>query len=151
MTERWMIGALAGAFLLAVLLIRGLKRIRRMHPLPMDEMEGREFEEYCADLLEGAGFAGVMVTPASRDFGADILCEKDGVTYAVQCKCYDAPVGVSAVQEAYAGKDFYGRMVAVVMTNQYFTDPAAEMAHRLRVLLWDRDVVESLAGTQNAG
>lgn len=118
------------------------KRSRR--PLIVDEMEGHEFEHYCADLLREKGFLEVEVTGGSRDFGVDILAEKDGVTYAIQCKCYTAPVGVSAVQEAYAGRDFYDRMVGAVLTNQYFTAPAVEAAKKLKILLWDRGYLEGM-------
>ncbi len=85
------------------------------------------------------------VTKGSGDFGVDILMSKGEVTYAVQCKCYDKPIGVKAVQEVYAGKDYYERMIGVVMTNQYFTQPARELASGLRVILWDRDRLKNLA------
>ena len=129
---------LVGAFLAAR---RFLKRYRASC---MDEMEGHDFEYYCAELLRKQGFLDVEVTKGSGDFGIDILAEKDGITYAVQCKCYTAPVGVSAVQEVYAGKDYYDRMVAAVMTNQYFTEPAVKAAKKLKVLLWDRGYLEEL-------
>lgn len=132
--------AIAGIVAMFVLL---LKR-RRYRPLFVDEMEGHEFEFYCADLLRDRGFAEVEVTSGSRDFGVDILAEKDGVTYAIQCKCYTTPVGVSAVQEVYAGRDYYGCMVGVVLTNQYFTEPAVDMAKKLQILLWDRGYLESM-------
>ena len=32
-------------------------------------------------------------------------------------------------------------MVAVVMTNQYFSKPATEFAKKLNVILWDGDTV----------
>ena len=119
-----------------------------IHPepkeLPMDEMEGHDFEYYCADLLKASGFLEVEVTKGSGDFGADILAEKDGVTYAFQCKCYDKPIGVKAIQEIYAGRDYYGRMVGVVMTNQYFTQPAVELASRLNIMLWDRGYLDNM-------
>ncbi len=118
---------------------------RKPRELPMDEMEGHDFEYYCADLLKDNGFLEVEVTKGSGDFGADILAEKDGITYAVQCKCYDKPIGVKAVQEIYAGRDFYGRMVGVVMTNQYFTQPAVDMAQKLNIMLWDRDYIEDMS------
>ena len=51
---------------------------------------------------------------------------------------------MKAVQEAYAGRDFYDRMVGCVLTNQYFTKPAAEAARKLKILLWDRDFLQSL-------
>ena len=89
----------------------------------LDAMEGHDFEYFCADLLEDHGFKSVEVTRGSGDYGVDVLAEKEGVTYAVQCKRYDGPVGVKAVQEAYAGRDYYDRMVGAVMTNQYFTEP----------------------------
>lgn len=113
-------------------------------PLPVDEMNGLEFEKFCAHLLEKKGFIDVNITKASGDFGVDILAEKDGVTYAIQCKCYADPVGVKAIQEAFAGREYYDRMVGVVLTNQYFTTPAVEAAKKLKILLWDRGYLESM-------
>lgn len=110
----------------------------------LDEMEGLDFEYYCAELLKYHGFVDVEVTRGSGDYGIDILAEKDGVTYAIQCKRYHAPVGVKAVQEAYAGRDYYDRMVGCVLTNQYFTQPAVEAAKKLKILLWDRGYLESM-------
>ena len=107
-------------------------------------MEGHEFEHYCAGLLQKKGFIDVEVTKGSGDYGVDILAEKDGVTYAIQCKCYTAPIGVKAIQEAYAGRDYYDRMVGAVLTNQYFTTPAVEAAKKLKILLWDRGYLESM-------
>ncbi len=109
-----------------------------------DLMEGRDFEFFCADLLKKRGFIDVEVTKGSGDNGVDILAEKDGVSYAIQCKRYEEPVGVKAVQEAYAGRDYYDRMVGVVMSNQYFTKGATEMARKLKILLWDRGYLEEM-------
>ena len=55
------------------------------------------------------------------------------------------PGGVKAVQEAYAGRDYYDRMVGAVLTNQYFTQPAVEAAQKLKILLWDRGYLEDMA------
>lgn len=120
------------------------QRARRRRPEEFDLMEGRDFEHYCAELLRRRGFQEVEVTKGSGDYGIDILAEKDGVTYAVQCKRYAAPVGVKAVQEAYAGRDYYDRMVGAVLTNQYFTQPAVEAARKLKILLWDRGYLEGM-------
>lgn len=141
----WYIGILAAAvaaLAAAALLIR--HAVRRRRSGDMDLMEGHEFEYYCADLLRRAGFLEVEVTRGSGDYGIDILAERDGVTYAIQCKRYDGPVGVKAVQEAYAGRDYYDRMVGAVMTNQYFTRPAVEVAQKLKILLWDRGYLDSM-------
>ena len=118
---------------------------RRRYTDAFEDMDGHEFEYFCADLLEQRGFVEVEVTRGSGDYGIDILAEKDGVTYAVQCKRYTAPVGVKAIQEAYAGRDYYDRMVGAVLTNQYFTQPAVDAARKLKILLWDRDYLEDLA------
>ena len=142
------IGALI--VLLATLIVTIVKKIRN-RPLPMDEMEGHDFEYYCADILKERGFLEVEVTKGSGDFGADILAEKDGVTYAIQCKCYDKPIGVKAVQEVYAGRDYYDRMVGVVMTNQYFTQPAVELARKLNIMLWDRGYVDAMTDEDKKG
>lgn len=121
-----------------------LLRSKRENPGDIDLMEGHDFEYFCAELLRKHGFLEVEVTKGSRDYGIDILAEKDGVTYAIQCKCYGAPVGVKAVQEAYAGRDYYDRMVGAVLTNQYFTAPAVEAAKKLKILLWDRGYLDSM-------
>ena len=117
---------------------------RRRYTDAFEDMDGHEFEYFCADLLEQRGFVEVEVTRGSGDYGIDILAEKDGVTYAVQCKRYTAPVGVKAIQEAYAGRDYYDRMVGAVMTNQYFTAPAVEAAKKLKILPWDGGYLESM-------
>ncbi len=139
-----MILCLFAAMILAA--VWHMRKKRRRRPLIVDEMEGHDFEYYCADLLKERGFLEVEVTKGSGDYGVDILAEKDGVTYAIQCKCYSAPVGVAAVQEAYAGRDYYDRMVGAVLTNQYFTAPAVEAAKKLKILLWDRGYMEELMG-----
>ena len=110
----------------------------------LDEMDGFDFEYYCADLLADNGFVDIQVTRSSGDYGIDILAEKDGVTYAIQCKRYTGLVGVKAVQEAYAGRDYYDRMVGAVLTNQYFTKPAVQAARKLKILLWDRDYIQAM-------
>lgn len=135
-------------FLLAVLII-GIFLLTRNYRKKcevkeLDEMEGHDFEYYCADLLKKRGFVDVMVTKGSGDYGVDVLAEKDGVTYGIQCKAYATPVGVKAVQEAYAGKEYYDRMVGAVLTNQYFTKPAVEAAKKLKILLWDRGYLDSM-------
>ena len=121
-----------------------LVRAKRKKPDDIDLMEGHDFEYFCADLLRRRGFQEVEVTKGSGDYGIDILAEKEGITYAIQCKCYAAPVGVKAVQEAYAGRDYYDCMVGAVLTNQYFTTPAVEAAKKLKILLWDRGYLESM-------
>jgi len=95
-------------------------------------------------LIKNQVFLKEKKTSGSGDFGVDILAEKEGVTYAVQCKRYNGQVGVDAVLRTYAGRDYYGCMVGAVMTNQYFTAPAVEAAKKLHILLWDRGYVDGI-------
>lgn len=139
-----LISAIAVISLMAVITLIHIMKRKTGGPSPIDEMKGRDFEQFCAELLKERGFVEVEVTKGSGDYGIDILAEKDGVTYAIQCKRYDSPVGVKAIQEAYAGRDYYDRMVGAVLTNQYFTAPAVEAAKKLKILLWDRGYLDSM-------
>lgn len=104
-----------------------------------DNMEGHQFEYFCADLLRKNGFINVEVTQGSGDYGIDVLAEKDEIKYAIQCKCYSKNISNTAVQEAHSGKDIYNCDVGVVMTNRYFTKSAIETAKKHKIKLWNRD------------
>lgn len=139
------LAAVAGIVLIVAAGVVLCGRFRRnARARELDSMDGLDFEYYCADLLSGSGFSDVRVTRSSGDYGIDILAEKDGVTYAIQCKRYTGPVGVKAVQEAYAGRDYYDRMVGAVLTNQYFTKSAVQAAAKLKILLWDRGYIQAM-------
>ena len=110
----------------------------------MDAMDGWEFEEYAARLLRLNGFHHVEVTRGSKDQGVDILAMRDGESYAIQCKHYEGKVPNKAVQEAYAGAQFYGCDVAVVLTNSYFSPSALELGDSIGVELWDRETLRRM-------
>lgn len=111
--------------------------------LRVDNMEGLDFEFWCADLLRKIGFSGVEVTRGSGDQGVDVLAEKDGIHYAIQCKCYSSDLGNKPVQEVNTGKAVYHCQIGAVMTNRHFTAGAKEAAQATGVLLWDRDWIQS--------
>ena len=100
-------------------------------------LDGPEFEAYVALVLGDNGFKHVEITKGSGDQGVDILAERGGKTYAVQCKNYEGAVGNFAVQEAYAGAQFYGCDVAAVICPGTFTKGAKELAESTGVVLWD--------------
>ncbi len=118
---------------------RWRKERRRFRRADYDDMDGWEFEEYVGELLVKDGYIHVEVTRGSGDQGVDVLAERDGVSYAIQCKHYQAKISNKAVQEAYAGAEFYGCDVPVVVTNSYFTPSAEELADEIGVELWDRE------------
>jgi hypothetical protein len=110
----------------------------------IDQMEGHEFEQFCADLLRKNGFDDVVVTQGSGDQGIDILAWRDGIKYGIQCKCYSSEVGNKAVQEAFAGKTYYQCHIGIVLTNRYFTRSAKDLAQTNSIVLWDRDKLISM-------
>ena len=113
-----------------------------------DYMEGYDFEYFCAELLKKNGFSDVKVTQGSGDQGIDILANKDGIKYGIQCKCYSSDIGNKAVQEVFSGKTFYNCHVGVVLTNRYFTASARELAKKNGILLWDRDKLNEMIEKQ---
>ncbi len=126
---------------------RKSKRIRRRHYsiFSIDSIsDGHDFEYVVADLLKGVGFYNVQVTVGSGDYGIDVVGWYDGASYAIQCKKYSGKVGVAAVQEAYAGRSYYGCNYAMVITNNYFTPAAIKLAKSTGVILWDRNNVKRL-------
>lgn len=125
-------------------LYRRIREKRQFRKADFDLMDGWEFEEYVAELLVRNGYHNVEVTRGSGDQGVDILAEKDGVTYALQCKHYTSKISNKAVQEAYAGARFYGCDVPVVLTNSYFYPSALELGEEIGVELWDREILKGL-------
>ena len=125
-----------------------------LEPLPeldkIDAMDGREFELFTGTLLRGNGFENVNVTQASYDFGVDVIAEKDDIKYAIQCKRYNGPIGVSAVQEVIASKSLHDCHVACVLTNSSFTPAAIELAKKNLVILWDRNKLQKFIDKANS-
>lgn len=102
------------------------------------DINGIEFEKMCKTLLIANDFTNVEVTPASGDYGADVIAYKNDVKYAIQCKMYSKPVGVKAVQEVIGSKYMYNCHVGVVLTNNFFTHQAKKLAEINNILLWDK-------------
>jgi len=109
-----------------------------------DAMDGHDFERFSAELLMKNGYINVKATVGSGDFGADVLAERDGIKYAIQCKREKENIGNKAVQEALSGKVHYKAHIGAVMTNQYFTTSAKKQAESSGIILWDRAHIEKL-------
>ena len=138
---------LKGIGMMLLLLLRGIAypfgrlwRLlvgRRNRAARCMRLTGFEFEEYMAQVLKDNGFRHVEVTVECGDQGVDILAVRNGKTYAIQCKNYVDLVGNKAVQEAYAGAQYYGCDIPVVVCPTDFTIPARELAESTGVELWD--------------
>ena len=112
-------------------------------------MSGEEFEEYVYEILKRIGYKHIRLTQKSGDYGVDILATYKGIHYAFQCKYYSKPVGVSAVQQAYSGCEYYDYDEAVVVTNQTFTRQAHALAMRNGVILWDGEKLNQMRRLAN--
>ena len=133
------------AFLLLLTLVHRIRRKKHYYSLAyIDRLEGVAFERYIAEILPLCGYDDIRTTPASRDFGVDILANKDGESTAFQCKRYASAVGLSAIQEVFTGMAFYNTDRAVVVSNARFTDNARLLADTIGVELWDRDTLSAL-------
>ena len=107
----------------------------------IDLMTSTEFEEFIALLFKKMGYSS-QVTKQSGDQGIDVIAIKNNTRIGIQAKCYSNAVGNAAVQEAVAGKSFYNCDKTVVVTNNYFTTAAIELAQANNVILWNRDLLK---------
>lgn len=105
----------------------------------VSQMSGLEYENWCAaQLVKKKGFRSATVTPASGDYGADIIAvDKQGQRWVIQCKKYSKNVDNTAVQEAVAAKAHYKADRAAVMTNKELTKKARELAWENAVELFE--------------
>lgn len=120
------------------------KQKRRISKYTIDDvdlMTGAEFEEFVGLLFKKMGYSS-QVTKQSGDQGLDVIASKNGTKIGIQAKCYSNTVGNSAVQEAVAGKSFYNCDKVIVITNNYFTPAAEELAQSNNVVLWNRDMLK---------
>jgi HJR/Mrr/RecB family endonuclease len=83
-------------------------------------------------------------TKLSGDQGADLVVVKFGIKTVIQAKCYSGTVGNYAVQEIFAACSLYGAHRGVVVTNNYFTPAAIELAAANNIELTNREGLEEL-------
>ena len=123
-----LVGAAVGLILAVLLSAEGNRRGRADGMAAIDAMTGTELEDYVAARLQRAGWR-VKFTPASGDYGVDLIGDKDGKSVAVQCKRLGKPVGVAAVQQVVAGARHHGCTRSIVISDQEFAGAAKQLAH----------------------
>lgn len=114
-----------------------------------DSLSGIQFEHWCADVLKYNGFSNINTTKASGDQGADIIAFRNGEKYAIQCKRFKNKLSNKPIQEVYAAKAHYACTRAAVMTTNYFTEGAIDLARSTGVELWDRSVLSRMIDAKN--
>lgn len=110
---------------------------------PTREINPLEYEKEIANLLKKLGF-NAHTTKGSGDQGADVLADKNGVSFAIQCKMYSKPVGNKAVQEANTARDFYKCDYAAVITSAGYTKSARQAANACNVILLNESEISKL-------
>ncbi|UMB70809.1 restriction endonuclease [Mycobacterium paraterrae] len=133
-------GAVVGAVLALVLAAEGRRSDDGMAAI--DAMTGTEFEDYVATRLRRAGWQ-VTFTPASGDYGVDLIARRDDRSVAVQCKRLGKPVGVAAVQQVVAGARHHGCAKSIVISNQEFTAAAQTLAFTHNCQLIGRQILQA--------
>lgn len=115
-------------------------KLKKSGILNVDEMPGREFEEYLRVLFRERGYQ-VQLTPATGDFGADLILSVKNKKIVVQAKRYKKNVGLKAVQEISTAKNHFNADECWVVTNSYYTEPAKKLAASNKVRLVDRELL----------
>lgn len=114
------------------------EKSKRIDISVIDDMSGYEFEELICSLFKKQGFKTIL-TKKTNDQGIDIIAEKSNSKIGIQTKRYSKKVGNSAIQEVSTGLSYYNLNKGIVVTNNYFTKSAIELANANGILLWDRE------------
>lgn len=124
----------------AIIKQRKTNKLKKSGISDVDNMDGFQFENYLAVLFKNHGYK-VKVTKSVGDFGADLVIIKNGIKTVVQAKCYSSKVGIKAIQEITSALRYYNATNSMVITNNYFTNPAIVLAKANEVELINRDML----------
>ena len=124
--------------------------LRQLKLDDVDTMPGIKFEEYVAELFRLQGYK-IQTTAISGDYGVDLIVIKDGVCTAIQTKRYSKAVNQAAVREVVAGMKQYDCSQSMVITNNYFTKFAVDLAATNECVLVDRDKLAEMIALRDQG
>ncbi|WEL23461.1 Restriction endonuclease [Candidatus Nanohalovita haloferacivicina] len=97
----------------------------------MDDLSGYDFEDVMMDVYRNLGYENVRNPGKSGDEGRDILMEKDGRTYVVECK-HMAKVGRPKVQKLHSAVSTYPNdATGILVTTGRFTKQAREYVEKV--------------------
>lgn len=107
----------------------------------IDMMNGYDFEDFLCLLFQEMGYSS-RKTPRSNDQGCDIILERKNERIIVKAKIYSSKVGNSAIQEIFSAISYYSANKGIVVTNNYFSPSARELAKFNQIDLIDRSKLE---------
>jgi restriction system protein len=142
----WPVWIILGIWLVIKLSIKFYQthRLSKSGITELDNLNGLYFEKYLEILFKKLGYQ-VKRTRHRGDYGADFVIQKERIQTVVQAKRYKRAVGIKAIQEAVAAKEYYKCSRAMVVTNSYYSPQARKLARANQVELWDRrDLVSKL-------
>ena len=129
-------------------LMRTYNNLNREAP-KTDNMTWLDFEKLCVDILQKNKFQIIHHYKKEEKHGVDILCEKNGKTYAIQCKSYSSMVRQDSVFEVERGKKYFNADVGVLMTNNFFCKNTIVAACSRNIVLWNRNKLIKLYRSAN--
>ncbi len=114
----------------------------------VDKMGGIEFEKFLLYHFQKLGYTA-ETTSITGDYGADLILKKDHEKIIVQAKRYKEKVGIKAIQEVVAAVGHYKAIKGYVITNNFFTKPAINLAASNHIELWDREKLITVMTKEN--
>jgi HJR/Mrr/RecB family endonuclease len=122
-------------------------------PIPLlitdiDRLQPDLFEASIASLYKKQGFE-IFLTPYSNDKGVDIVALKNSENYLIQAKQTKSMVGIEAIQEISAAKNYYENKFKenfklMTITNNDYTSSAKILAYANNVNLLNRIELENM-------
>lgn len=110
----------------------------------LDNLSGREFEDFLKWMFQELGYT-VELTKITADSGVDLVLKKDKEKVAVQAKRWNrtTKVGNEVILKTHGGMGVYNCDKSIIITTSYFTSQAKNDAEKLKIELWDREVLSS--------
>lgn len=104
---------------------------------PLKNMSWSDFEQLIAEFFQRNGFS-VSETPSGPDGGVDLLLEKNGKKFIVQCKHWQKfKVSVQVVREQFGIMHAEGAHGVYIVTSGVFTEDAIQFAQGKNIVLID--------------
>ena len=105
----------------------------------IDKLNGIEFENLLIKQFQNLGYK-TMETPASGDYGADIIVDtEDETRFIIQCKRFKSKVNLKAVQEVVGALAHFNGDIGIVITSSSFLNSAIKLAESNDIELWEKN------------
>tara|TARA_Y100000589_G_scaffold146601_1_gene140248 strand:- start:920 stop:1789 length:870 start_codon:yes stop_codon:yes gene_type:complete len=105
--------------------------------------KGINFENHCSQILKSQGWM-VKETPITGDQGVDLIASIAEYRLCIQCKDHQKPIGNKAVQEIYAGRQYWLGTHAILVSNSGFTKSAHKLALSNKVILINESELKNI-------